>query len=45
MYYPNLVAKTKVAKLICIFVFAYAKSRFSCDMGHFNGGTNKMCLC
>ena len=36
------VAKTKAlislavtAKLICIFVFAYAKSRFSHDRAHF----------
>ena len=35
------VAKTKAlisfavtAKLICVFVFAYAKSRFSCDEVH-----------
>ena len=36
------VAKTKAlisfavtAKLICVFVFAYAKSLFSCDAAHF----------
>ena len=45
----NRVAKTKAlisfavtAKLICVFVFTYAKSRFSHDAAHFfmneNGG-------
>ena len=40
LYYP--VAKTKalisftvIAKLICVFVFAYAKIRFSYDAAHF----------
>ena len=36
MYYR--IAKTKAlisfAKLICVFVFAYAKSQFSQDMAH-----------
>ena len=40
------VAKTKAlisfavtAKLICVFVFAYAKSRFSHDAAHMETGT------
>ena len=41
------IAKTKVlisfavtAKLICVFVFAYAKSRFSHDEAHMLTATN-----
>ena len=41
LYYLNYVAKTKAligcvvtAQLICVFVFAYAKSRFSHDEAH-----------
>ena len=54
------VAKTKAlisfaltAKLICVFVFAYAKSRFSDDAAHYvyiyrsinNRLTSEGCLC
>ena len=44
------VAKTKAlisfavtAKLICVFVFAYAKSRSSHDAAHINQGSNSAC--
>ena len=44
------VAKTKAlisfavtAKLICVFVFAYAKSRFSHDEAHMMRLYNKVC--
>ena len=36
------VAKTKaLIKLICVFVFAYAKSRFSHNEAHMYGSLNK----
>ena len=56
MDYIIYVAKTKAlisfavtAKLICVFVFAYAKSRFSYDAAHFYVGAQwiavmKVCL-
>ena len=44
----NRLAKTKAlisfavtAKLICVFVFAYAKSRFSHDAAHFRDALEK----
>ena len=45
------VAKTKAlisfavtAKLICVFVFAYAKSRFSHDAAHLLAVVKKNCI-
>ena len=39
-----LISFVVTAKLICVFVFAYAKSRFSHDAAHLSPSIEEVCI-